>query len=269
MGRLQGKVAFVTGAGRGQGRSHALRLAQEGADLIIVDICEDVPAIPGALATEDDLTETARAIEALDRRVVAAKADVRDLERLREVVDDGVALLGGLDVVVANAGVCTMQPWDAVTPDIWHATIDVNLAGVWHTCAATAPHLIERGGGAMILTSSTSGIIGTPFLLPYTAAKHGVVGIMKVLANELGIHHIRVNTVHPGSVDTAMLANVSGQVAPLLEQRPDLMSMFTSALPVEKFGAQEISNAVAFLASDEGRYVTGLEMVVDAGFVGH
>src|SRR4051812_45576059 len=113
MGRLQGKVAFVTGAGRGQGRSHAVRLAQEGADLIIVDICEDVPAIPGALATEDDLTETARAIEALDRRVVAAKADVRDLERLREVVDDGVALLGGLDVVVANAGVCTMQPWDA------------------------------------------------------------------------------------------------------------------------------------------------------------
>jgi len=184
-GRVAGKVAFITGAARGQGRSHAIRLAEEGADIIAVDICEDIASVGYGLATEADLADTVKAVEALDRRIFARKADVRDLPGLKAALDAGVAELGKLDIVSANAGICTVQAWDDVSPAVWQDTIDTNLTGVWNTLSVSIPHLLANGGGSIIATSSTAGIKGLPFLGPYTAAKHGVVGICRSLANEL------------------------------------------------------------------------------------
>jgi SDR family mycofactocin-dependent oxidoreductase len=263
-GRVAGKVAFVTGAARGQGRSHALRLAEEGADIIAVDVLEDYPSVPYGMATQADLDETAKQVEALDRRIVAARADVRDAARLKVVVDEGVAQLGRLDIVCANAGICTVQAWDEVTPQVWQDTLDTNLTGVWNTMVVAAPHLIASGGGSIVCTSSTAGIKGLPFLAPYVAAKHGVVGIARTMAHELARHHIRVNTVHPTGVDTPMAAGLGG-LDPLLGRDPNLGPIFMNTYPVEMVDARDISNAVLFLASDEARYVTGLEFTVDAG----
>jgi SDR family mycofactocin-dependent oxidoreductase len=263
-GRVAGKVAFITGAGRGQGRSHAIRLAGEGADIIAVDICRDYDTVGYALATEADLADTVKAVEALDRRIVAAKADVRDFRALKSALDDGVAQLGRLDIVCANAGICTVQTWDEVSPAVWQDTLDTNLTGVWNTMVAAVPHLIAAGGGSIICTSSTAGIKGLPFLAPYVAAKHGVVGIARTMANELAKHRIRVNTVHPTGVDTPMVAGLGG-LDPLIGRDPGLGPIFVNALPVESVDARDISNAVLFLASDESRYVTGLEFTVDAG----
>jgi SDR family mycofactocin-dependent oxidoreductase len=263
-GRVEGKVAFITGAARGQGRSHAIRLAEEGADIIAVDICRDYPTVGYSMATAADLAETVKAVEALDRRIVASQADVRDLGALKAAVEGGVAQLGRLDVVCANAGICTVQPWDQVTPAVWQDTLDTNLTGVWNTIAAAAPHLIAAGGGSIICTSSTAGIKGLPFLAPYVAAKHGVVGIARTMANELARHHIRVNTVHPTGVDTPMAAGLGG-LEPLIGSDANLGPIFMNTLPVESVDARDISNAVLFLASDESRYVTGLEFTVDAG----
>ncbi|HLQ54559.1 MAG TPA: SDR family NAD(P)-dependent oxidoreductase, partial [Streptosporangiaceae bacterium] len=176
-GRVAGKVAFITGAGRGQGRSHAIRLAEEGADIIAVDICRDYDTVSYGMATEADLAQTVKAVEALDRRIIATQADVRDAAALKAAVDDGVAQLGRLDIVSANAGICTVQSWDEVTPAVWQDTLDTNLTGVWNTMVVSAPHLIAAGGGSIICTSSTAGIKGLPYLAPYVAAKHGVVGI--------------------------------------------------------------------------------------------
>jgi SDR family mycofactocin-dependent oxidoreductase len=265
MGRVDGKVAFITGAARGQGRSHAVRLAEEGADIIAIDICKDYETVAYPLATPEDLDKTVAAVEALGRRIVARQADVRDGDAVKAAVDDGVAELGRLDVVIANAGVCTVQPWDEVTPQVWRDTIDTNLTGVWNTCVHGAPHLISGGGGSMILTSSTAGLKGMPFVGPYVAAKHGIVGIMRLLAMELGQHSIRVNTLHPTGVDTPMGAmNVA--LEPLLDENPDLAPLFMNTLPVDLTDARDQSNAVLFLASDEARYVTGLELKVDAGY---
>jgi SDR family mycofactocin-dependent oxidoreductase len=265
MGRCEGKVALITGAARGQGRSHALRLAEEGADIIAIDICRDYETVAYPLATPEDLRETVAAVEALDRRIVAREADVRDGEAVRAAVQEGAEQLGRLDVVVANAGICTVQPWNEVTPQVWRDTIDTNLTGVWNTCVQAAPHLIAAGGGSMILTSSTAGLKGMPFVGPYVAAKHGIVGIMRLLAVELGEHSIRVNTLHPTGVDTAMGAmNVA--LEPLLDANPELAPLFMNVLPVDLTDPQDQSNAVLFLASDESRYVTGLEMKVDAGY---
>jgi SDR family mycofactocin-dependent oxidoreductase len=263
-GRVEGKVAFITGAARGQGRSHAIRLAEEGADIIAVDICRDYPTVGYALATEADLAETVKAVEALDRRIVATQADVRDFAALKAAVDDGVAQLGRLDIVCANAGICTVQSWDEVTPAVWQDTLDTNLTGVWNTMTAAAPHLIAAGGGSIICTSSTAGIKGLPFLAPYVAAKHGVVGIARTMANELARHQIRVNTVHPTGVDTPMGTGLGG-LEPLIGKDANLGPIFMNTLPVEIVDARDISNAVLFLASDESRYVTGLEFTVDAG----
>jgi SDR family mycofactocin-dependent oxidoreductase len=263
-GRVQGKVAFVTGAGRGQGRSHAIRLAEEGADIIAVDVLTDYPTVSYAMSSEADLAETVRAVEALDRRIIAAKADVRDAGALKQVLDDGVAQLGRLDIVVANAGICTVQSWDEVTPEIWQDTLDTNLTGVWNTMVVAAPHLIAGNGGSIICTSSTAGIKGLPFLAPYVAAKHGVVGIAKTMANELASHNIRVNTVHPTGVDTPMGTGLGGLEA-LIGKDPNIGPIFMNTLPVETIQPRDISNAVLFLASDEARYVTGLELTVDAG----
>ena len=263
-GRVAGKVAFITGAARGQGRSHAIRLAEEGADIIAVDICRDYGTVPYAMATEADLAETVKAVEALDRRIVATQADVRDAAALKAAVDDGVAQLGRLDIVSANAGICTVQSWDEVTPAVWQDTLDTNLTGVWNTMVVSVPHLIAAGGGSIICTSSTAGIKGLPYLAPYVAAKHGVVGIAKTMANELAIHKIRVNTVHPTGVDTPM-GNGLGGLEPLINRDPNLGPIYMNTLPVETVDPRDISNAVLFLASDEARYVTGLEFTVDAG----
>jgi SDR family mycofactocin-dependent oxidoreductase len=263
-GRVAGKVAFITGAARGQGRSHAIRLAEEGADIIAVDISRDYDTVPYPMATEADLAETVRAVEALDRRIVATQADVRDPAALKAAVDEGVAQLGRLDIACANAGIATVQSWDEVTPAIWQDTLDTNLTGVWNTIVASVPHLIAAGGGSVICTSSTAGIKGLPFFAPYVAAKHGVVGIARTMANELARHSIRVNTVHPTGVDTPMGSGLGG-IDALINGDPDLGPIYMNTLPVETVDARDISNAVLFLASDESRYVTGLEFTVDAG----
>ena len=263
-GRVAGKVAFITGAARGQGRSHAIRLAEEGADIIAVDICRDYGTVPYPMATEADLAETVKAVEALDRRIVAAQADVRDAAALRAAVDDGVAQLGRLDIVSANAGICTVQAWDEVSPAVWQDTLDTNLTGVWNTMVVSVPHLIAAGGGSIICTSSTAGIKGLPYLAPYVAAKHGMVGIARTMANELARHHIRVNTVHPTGVDTPM-GNGLGGLEGLINRDPGLGPIYMNTLPVQTVDPRDVSNAVLFLASDEARYVTGLEFTVDAG----
>ncbi len=263
-GRVAGKVAFITGAGRGQGRSHAIRLAEEGADIIAVDILTDYATVPYGMSTQADLAQTVKDVEALDRRIIATQADVRDARALKKAVDDGVAQLGRLDIVVANAGICTVQSWDQVTPQVWQDTLDTNLTGVWNTMVAAAPHLIANGGGSIICTSSTAGIKGLPYLAPYVAAKHGVVGIARTMANELARHSIRVNTVHPTGVNTPMGTGLGG-LESLLGKDPNLGPIFMNTLPVETTQPRDISNAVLFLASDEARYVTGLEFTVDAG----
>ena len=263
-GRVAGKVAFITGAARGQGRAHAIRLAEEGAEIIAVDICRDYDTVGYPLATEAELAETVKAVEALDRRIVATVADVRDAGALKAAVDDGVAQLGRLNIVSANAGICTIQTWDEVTPQVWQDTLDTNLTGVWNTMVVSVPHLIAAGGGSIICTSSTAGIKGLPYLAPYVAAKHGVVGIARTMANELARHSIRVNTVHPTGVDTPMGHGLGG-LEPLINRDPNLGPIYMNTLPVEVVDPRDISNAVLFLASDEARYVTGLEFTVDAG----
>ena len=263
-GRVAGKVAFITGAARGQGRAHAIRLAEEGADIIAIDICRDYATVDYPLATEADLAETVKAVEALDRRIVATVADVRDAAGLTAAVDDGVAQLGRLDIVSANAGICTIQTWEEVTPQVWQDTLDTNLTGVWNTMVVSVPHLIAAGGGSIICTSSTAGLKGLPYLAPYVAAKHGMVGIARTMANVLARYSIRVNTVHPTGVDTPMGTGMGGLEA-LIGRDPNLGPIYMNALPVQTVDARDISNAVLFLASDEARYVTGLEFTVDAG----
>jgi SDR family mycofactocin-dependent oxidoreductase len=263
-GRVAGKVAFVTGAARGQGRSHAIRLAEEGADIIAVDILQDYGTVSYGMGTEQDLADTVTAVAALGRTIIARKADVRDAAAIRQVVDEGVAEFGRLDIAIADAGICTVQAWDEVTPAVWQDTLDTNLTGVWNTMVVSAPHLIAAGGGSIICTSSTAGIKGLPFLAPYVAAKHGVVGIARTMANELAQYKIRVNTVHPTGVNTPMLTGLGG-LDPLLSRDPNLGPIFMNTLPVEVVEPRDISNAVLFLASDEAQYVTGLEFTVDAG----
>jgi SDR family mycofactocin-dependent oxidoreductase len=263
-GRARGKVALITGAARGQGRSHAVRLAHEGADIIAVDLCRDVEAIPYPLATPADLEETERLVLAAGGRVVAAAVDVRDAESLTAVVGDGVGRLGGLDIVVANAGVCTVQRWDEVTPAVWEAVIGINLTGAWNTSVASIPHLQEAGGGSIILISSVAGLKGQPFFAPYVASKHGMVGVMRVLANELAAQNIRVNTIHPTGVDTPMLVGLGG-LGERIEASPDTGSIFLNSLKVDVLPPEDVSHAVVYLASDESRYVTGTTLAVDAG----
>jgi len=262
-GRVAGKRVLITGAARGMGRGHALRLAEEGADLILVDICQSLPQIEYPLATEEDLAETVRLVEGFGRRCVSYIVDVRDEQRLRAAVDDGVAELGGLDGAVANAGVLTVAPWDRTTADQWRTVVDVNLIGVWNTCAAAIPHVLVQGGGSVVNVSSAGAIKGFPLQMPYTAAKHGVVGLTLALANELAAKNVRVNSVLPTGVPTGMIPASFG--AALGEERPDLIPIFVNAMPTPAVEPVDVSNAVLFLISDEARFVTGLEFKVDAG----
>ncbi|MGY1743481.1 MULTISPECIES: mycofactocin-coupled SDR family oxidoreductase [unclassified Blastococcus] len=273
-GRMEGKVAFITGAARGQGRSHAIRLAQEGADIIAVDICQDIETVTPyyPLATEEELAETVKQVEALDRRIVARKADVRDLDGLQKAFDEGVAELGRVDAVVANAGIATYgRAWE-LSGEQWKDMIDVNLTGVFHTAKVAIPTMIEAGrGGSIMFTSSIGGLKGIQHVGHYVAAKHGIVGLMRTLANELGPYNIRVNTIHPTNVDTIMIQNPGtyamfspGDPEPSQEKAmPGFMSLNT--LPVPWLEPVDISNAVLWLASDEARYVTGVTLPVDAG----
>ncbi|KAD3632990.1 mycofactocin-coupled SDR family oxidoreductase [Arthrobacter yangruifuii] len=272
MGRVEGKVAFITGAARGQGRSHALRLAQEGADIIAVDLCGQVNSVRYPLATPEDLAQTVKDVEALDRRIVAVEADVRDFGALKAAVEDGVAQLGRLDIVSANAGIAGFGSAEELTDEEWGDMLDINLTGVWHTAKAAIPHLRAGGnGGSIILTSSTAGLMGMENLAHYIAAKHGVVGLMRALALELAPDMIRVNSVHPTSVDTDMIHNSATYklFAPDIENptREQIGERFQAlnALPIKWVDAVDISNAVLFLASDEARYITGVTLPVDAG----
>jgi SDR family mycofactocin-dependent oxidoreductase len=266
MGRVEGKVAFVTGAARGQGRSHALRLAQEGADIIAVDFLEHIPNVTYPSSTEEDLAETVRQIEALDRRIIASKVDTRDRDGMKKAIDEGVSQLGKLDIVVGNAGICVIADWEQTTPEIWEQTISTNLTGTWNTIQLTTPHLIANGGGSVILTSSAAGIKGLPFLSAYVASKHGVVGLMRAYATELAEYNIRVNTLHPTGVNTPMGSGEGSQnFGALLEAHPKLGGTLVNLLPIEMTEPVDQSNAVLFLASDEARYITSLEMTVDAG----
>jgi (+)-trans-carveol dehydrogenase len=250
-----------------------VRLAQEGADIIAIDIADQIGSVQYDMATPADLEETVRQIEALDRRVIATKADVRDFAALKGALDAGVAELGRLDIVAANAGIGTFGAMEDLSDEEWDDMLDVNLKGVWHTAKAAIPHLRANKGGSMILTSSTAGIHAIPNLGHYVAAKHGVVGLMKTLALELAPDSIRVNSVHPTSVDTPMIHNAATyalfapDLAPDERTRESLAPRFASlsVLPIPWVDPVDISNAVLFLASDEARYVTGLQMKVDAG----
>ncbi|WP_449282815.1 mycofactocin-coupled SDR family oxidoreductase [Leucobacter sp.] len=265
-GKLEGKVAFITGAARGQGRSHAIRLAQEGADIIAVDLCEQIATVGYPMSTPDDLAETVAQVEALDRRIIATQTDVRDRDALQAAVDAGVAELGRLDIVLGNAGIAPLSLHP--TPEEWQDVLDVNLTGVYHTVEVAKQALIDAGGGAIVLTSSTAGINGiggsTPGGLGYTAAKHGVVGLMRSYANQLAEHSIRVNTVHPTGVNTPMVVNDVMQE--FLEADPQMGQAMANALPVPMIEPVDISNAILYLVSDDGRYVTGVTLPVDAGF---
>jgi len=272
MGLLDGKVAFITGAARGQGRSHALTLAREGADIIAVDICQQASTVPYPMATPDDLAETVKEVEALDRRIIAAQADVRDLARLTEVVNEGVAELGRLDIVLANAGISTPAPTLEMDELVWNEMIDINLTGQWKTIRAAVPHVIAGGrGGAVVITSSLAAMYANENTAHYSAAKAGLVMLMKVLAKELAPHSIRVNTVHPTTVATDMILNEPTYrlFRPDLENptRADfeVAALTLNKLPVAALEPADISNAILYLVSDAGRYVTGITHVVDAG----
>jgi (+)-trans-carveol dehydrogenase len=272
VGRVEGKVAFITGAARGQGRSHAVRLAEEGADIIAVDICRQVETVPYATATSEDLAETVRQVEALDRRIIATEADVRDFGALKAAVDDGVAQLGRLDIVLANAGISTPASTLEMDEETWQTMIDVNLTGQWKTVKAAVPHIIAGGrGGSVVITSSLAAIYANPNTAHYGAAKAGLVMLMKVMAKELGPQNIRVNTIHPTTVATEMILNdpTYRLFRPDLEHptRADFeeAALTLNKLPIPAIEAIDISNAVLYLVSDDGRYVTGTTHVVDAG----
>ena len=270
MGKLDGKVALITGGARGQGRSHALRLAGEGADIVTVDICRQIASVPYPMASSEDLAETVREVEALDRRIVAREADVRDSSALADVVAQGLAEFGHIDILVANAGISCFGNKDASDDEMFRDTVEVNLVGTWNTLHAVTPHMIERGqGGSVILTSSTQGLTGrggdgTGGAAGYTASKHGVVGLMRSFAAHLAPHMIRVNSVHPTGVATPMILN--DWAATMFSENPDLATLTANLMPVDMVDPIDISNAVLWLASDESRYVTGVALPVDAGF---
>jgi SDR family mycofactocin-dependent oxidoreductase len=267
MPALDGKVAFITGAARGQGRAEAVRLASDGASIIAVDICDQIASVPYPLATPDDLALTVKLVEDTGARIVAQQADVRDLDALKNALAAGVDELGRLDIVVANAGIAPMQSG----PEGWKDVIDVNLTGVYHTVEVAIPTLIEQGdGGAIVLTSSVAGLIGVGShdagAVGYVAAKHGIVGLVRLYANLLAPQSIRVNSVHPAGVDTPMINNEATRrwLGSIADKTPQEMG---NALPVQVLQPEDIANAVAWLVSDEARYVTGVTLPVDAGSV--
>ncbi|WP_313959945.1 mycofactocin-coupled SDR family oxidoreductase [Mycobacterium deserti] len=271
-GQLEGKIAFITGAARGQGRSHAVRFAEEGADIIAFDLCDQIDSAPYPLASPEDLDETVNLVEKTGRRIVAEQGDVRDFERLKSAVANGVAEFGRIDFVLANAGILPMG--DEKRNDVaqYVDAIDVLLNGVYYTIEAALPAIVEHGeGGAVVITSSTAGLNG---LCPgydnlahgfagYQAAKHGVVGLMRYYAKALGPKSIRVNTVHPTGVSTPMLLNEYAER--YFGNHPETLSAFENVLPVQLIDVADVSEAMLYLCGPSGRYVTGITLPVDAG----
>jgi SDR family mycofactocin-dependent oxidoreductase len=272
MGKLQGKVALITGAARGQGRSHAVRLAEDGADIVAIDIAAAIPTAYYPPATPADLQLTGKLVEAEGVRALIAEADVRDQGSLDDVVARALAALGHIDIVVANAGTASHAPAWELADDQWQNVVDVNLTGVWRTVKACVPAMIARGqGGAVVLTSSLAGLHGYGNIASYVAAKHGVNGLMRTLANELGPHNIRVNTVCPGLINTEMMMNNETYAMfrpdvehPTLE---DAKAVFQAMqlLPLDWLEPRDVSNAIAFLVSDDARAITGVALPVDGG----
>ncbi|MFG1603740.1 mycofactocin-coupled SDR family oxidoreductase [Actinoplanes sp. NPDC049265] len=264
-GRVAHKVALVTGAGRGQGRNHAVRLAEEGADIIAVDICAPVAGIDFPMASEEDLALTEKMVRDRGRSVIAAKVDVRDRGALTATVQQGVAAFGRLDVVVANAGVIAAARFEDQTIEEWQAMLGVNVIGTRNTCLAAMPHLVAAGGGSVITISSVAGLVGGSMLSAYISSKHAIVGLTKALAIEWGGRRIRVNTISPGPVaNTGMTA----QLQPLLDAlSAKEQASYVTALPTSFVMRDDTSNAVIYLASEESRNVTGTVMEVDAGMV--
>jgi (+)-trans-carveol dehydrogenase len=272
MSKLAGKVVFVTGAARGQGRSHAIRLAREGADVIGVDVCRTIPTAPGPGPSPQDLADTVAAVEAEGRRMLSAEIDVRDLDALTDFVAKSVAELGRLDIVLANAGIAGTDSTLEMSEDVWQTMIDINLTGVWKTLKASVPHIIAGGrGGAVVITSSLAALTANEHTAHYSAAKSGLISLMRVLAKELAPERIRVNTLHPTTVGTEMILNETTY----RHFRPDLANPgradFEEAartlnrMPIPYVEVEDISNAVVYLVSDDGRYVTGSQHVIDAG----
>lgn len=265
---LSGKVALITGAARGQGRAHAVRLSAEGADIIAIDIAGPLPAsVPYNSPTPDDLAETARLVRGNGKKVVTAAVDIRDFDALRAAVDKAVGALGRLDVIVANAGICSPAPWNQITPQAFRDTIDTNVIGTWNTVMAGARHIIAGGrGGSIILIGSAAGINMMPFMIHYTASKHAVIGMARAFAAELGRHNIRVNSLNPGSVATPM---GGGRMREALQSAadayPHLRGMHRALLPETTAQPEDIADAVAWLASDQSRLVTATQVSVDIG----
>lgn len=272
MGRLDGKVAFISGVARGQGRSHAIRLAREGANVIGVDICADIRANHYPMASREELDETVDLVERAGGKMLGTVADVRDFHQVKAAVDDGVAHFGRLDIVLANAGIAPVafrQLSIEEELDQWRSVVGVNLDGSYHVAAAAIPHLLSGNrGGAIVFTSSTAGLKGFGGAqgggLGYAASKHGIVGLMRTLANALAPANIRVNTVHPTAVNTMMAVNPA--MTDFLENYPGGGPHLQNPLPVEMLEPEDISAAIAYLVSDEGRYITGITFPVDAGF---
>lgn len=267
-GRLADKVAFITGAARGQGRAHAARLAREGADIIAVDIAGKLPScVPYDSATPEDLAETSRLVEATGRRIIASAIDVRDFDGLRDTVSSAVATLGRLDVIVANAGICSPAPWDQITAQAFRDTIDTNVIGTWNTVMAGVRHIIDGGrGGSIILIGSAAGIKMQSFMIHYTASKHAVVGMARAFAAELGRYNIRVNSLNPGAVATPMgTGRMREALQAAADDYPHLRGMHKPLLPEGIAQPQDIADAVAWLASDQSRLVTATQVSVDIG----
>ncbi|PND55417.1 SDR family mycofactocin-dependent oxidoreductase [Mycobacterium sp. ENV421] len=271
-GRLAGKTAFVTGAARGIGRAQAVRFAQEGAAIVGVDLCGPVESVQVPPSTRDDLDETVRLVENLGGRIITETVDVRDVDALRVAAGRGADQFGGIDIVCATAGITSRAPAVDMAESTWRTMLDVNLTGVWNTCTVTTSHLISRGAGSIVLVSSIAGLRGLVGVAHYTAAKHGVVGLMRSLAIDLAPFGIRVNCVHPTNVDTPMIQNdvVSSAFRPDLDRPPTREEFAESAtgmnmLPVPWVDPVDVANASLFLASDEARYITSTSLPVDAG----
>lgn len=272
MKRLEGKVVYITGVARGQGRSHALRLAAEGADIIGIDVCSDIPTVPYPGATEADLAETVKLVEDLGQRIVVRHADVRDIDSLRTAAEVGLEEFGHIDIIIANAGIVSYAPVLDLDEASWQAVMEINLTGVWKTMKAVVPTLIAgSNGGSIVVTSSVLGFIALPNLSHYVAAKHGVTGLMRSLALELAPHSIRVNSVHPSTVETPMILNeaslrlFTGGQSNTREAAAAAMTQMNALPAVPWLQPIDVSNVVVYLASDESRYVTGTTTVIDAG----
>jgi SDR family mycofactocin-dependent oxidoreductase len=268
MARLEGRVVLITGAARGQGRAHAVRLAAEGADIIALDICRDIGSMDYPNATPEDLDETAKLVEKEGRRIIARQGDVRDADAVERVVEEGVAEFGRLDIVIANAGIVRLTD-GGDSRQTFRDIIDVNLIGAWNTVRAAIPALIDGGrGGSIVLTSSTAGLKGTGTDRAggqaYTASKRGLVGLMQVWANDLAQHSIRVNTIHPTGVATGMVMNDA--MAAMFEANDPSIASMQNALPIPILQPEDIAGAVAWLVSDEAKFITGVAWPLDAGF---